>query len=103
MDDEERTRFGEANHREVDSFLSNEMCEMCKHALISTERAMKMRWALTYTAAQVGELGRTGPNTRLVILGYHAPDVDELERESPTASTTSHSLIRMADTHEHGR
>ena len=54
---------------------------------------MKMRWALTYKSAQVDEFGRKVPKARLVILGYQDPDLDELERESPTLSTTSRALI----------
>ena len=38
------------------------------------------------------ELGRKVPKARLVILGYQDPDLDDLERESPTLSTTSRSL-----------
>ena len=56
---------------------------------------MKMRWVLTYKSAQVDELGRKVPKARLVILGYQDPDIDDLERESPTLSTTSRTLIFM--------
>ena len=54
---------------------------------------MKMRWVLTHKSAQVDEFGRKAPKARLVILGYQDPDLDELERESPTLSSTSRSLI----------
>ena len=95
IDDDEKKRFGEAKAKEVDSFLANEMLEICKRKGISRERVMKMRWVLTYKSAQVDELGRKVPKARLVILGYQDPDIDDLERESPTLSTTSRTLIFM--------
>ena len=61
---------------------------------------MKMRWVLTYKPAMVDEQGRKVPKARLVILGFQDPDLDELERESPTLSTTSRALIFMCAANE---
>ena len=59
--EEEKMRFGGAKQNEVDSFLNNEMLEICKRNGIDKERVMKMRWVLTYKSAQVDEFGRKIP------------------------------------------
>ena len=73
ISEDEKTRFGEAKQIEVDSFLNNEMLEICKRNGVDKERVMKMRWVLTYKSAQVDEFGRKTPKARLVILVYQDP------------------------------
>ena len=89
--EEERAQFREAQHKEMDQWISNDVISICHRAGIPKERIMKMRWVHTWKVSE--DTGDSKAKARLVVKGFTDPDLTESRSESPTLSRLSRQLI----------
>ena len=87
----ERAQFREAQHKEKDQWISNDVISICQRAGIPKERIMAMRWVHTWRVSE--DTGESKAKARLVVKGFTDPDLTEIRTESPTLSRLSRQLI----------
>ena len=97
----ELEQFHSAKVKEVNSWLSTETVRRIARSQIPESQILRSRWVLTWkpidnSDAKTNETSNPQqykPKARLVILGYEDPELEALQRDSPTLGKDTRTLI----------
>ena len=91
---EDRQRFKDAKMVEVKNYVAARAFEaLPPHLRPPEEKAIKMRWLLTW---KLKDDGTTKPKARAILLGYQDPQYEERETTSPVMTRQSRQLLLAA-------
>ena len=91
---EDRQRFKDAKMVEVKNYVAARAFEaLPPHLRPPAEKAIKMRWLLTW---KLKDDGTTKPKARAILLGYQDPEYEERETTSPVMTRQSRQLLLAA-------
>lgn len=91
---EDQQRFKDAKMVEVKNYVAARAFEaLPPHLRPPAERAIKMRWLLTW---KLKDDGTTKPKARAILLGYQDPEYEERETTSPVMTRQSRQLLLAA-------
>ena len=109
LNPEEQKQFAEAKDKELQSWIDTEAIATVLRRKIPPEQILRCRWILSWkdaeTNSHLSAEGRKPPNrkakARLVVLGFEDPLLAELERDSPTLTKLSRSLLLQIASSKH--
>ena len=87
MSTEKQAEFRDAKQMEVSQWIQAAACKALEKGQIAPRgRTMSMRWVLTFKSTGAAK-------ARIVIVGYTDPDIEHLDRTSPTMSRRTRQLM----------
>ena len=98
LSDDDRRLFLKAKEKEIASWLSTETVRKIARNQLPQDQILRSRWVLTWKPIEQTHTGEIlnpthKPKARLVILGYEDPHLESLNRDSPTMSRDSRTLV----------
>jgi len=94
---EEMKEFREAQGKEISQWLDTGTVRRIARHMIPEQNIMQCRWVHTWKELDAIDAEKLGKNrkakSRLVILGYQDPNIEDIPRDSPTLHKESRSLL----------
>ena len=94
---EELREFKAAQNKEIDQWLETETVKKIARCQIPEENIMQCRWIHTWKDLDAVDQIKLGKNrkakSRLVVLGYQDPNLEDIPRDSPTLQRESRALL----------
>ena len=92
----ERKEFEQAKEKELNQWISTETIRRILRSQVPEHQILRTRWILTWKPLDEQTVQETGKQrkakARLVVLGYEDPDLDSVQRDSPTLGRDSRML-----------
>ena len=92
----ERKEFEQAKEKELNQWISTETIRRILRSQVPEHQIVRTRWILTWKPLDEQTVQETGKHrkakARLVVLGYEDPDLDSVQRDSPTLGRDSRML-----------
>ncbi len=103
LTNDELKEFKDAQSKEVDQWLETETVRKIARHQIPEENILQCRWIHTWKELDNEDQIKLGKNrkakSRLVVLGYQDPNLEDIPRDSPTLQRESRALLcQMAAT-----
>ena len=93
----EYQEFREAQKKEINQWLETGTVRKVLRDLIPTKNIMQCRWVHTWKELDEIDRKKLGKNrkakSRLVVMGFQDPDLEDIPRDSPTLQRDSRSLL----------
>lgn len=93
----EYQEFREAQKKEISQWLETGTVRKVLRDLIPTQNVMQCRWVHTWKELDEIDRQKLGKNkkakSRLVVMGFQDPDLEDIPRDSPTLQRDSRSLL----------
>ena len=93
----EQTEFKKAQNKEVDQWLDTGTVKKICRSKIPEQNIMQCRWIHTWKELddiEKAELGKSRKaKSRIVVLGYQDPNIEDIPRDSPTMHKETRSLL----------
>ena len=106
---EEQAQFKEAKEKELQSWIDTEVIATVLRRKIPPEQIHRCRWILSWKdpetnshlSAENKQTAKRKAKARLVVLGFEDPALADLERDSPTLTKLSRSLLLQIASSKH--
>ena len=100
LSEQDKALFKKAKDKEIDSWLSTDTVRRITRNAIPEDQLLRTRWVLTWKTIDAIEQQELGVDkkakARLVVLGFEDPQLDTLERDSPTLGRDSRMIALQA-------
>ncbi len=97
LTDTDQSEFRKAQSKEIDQWLDTGTVRRICRSLIPEQNIMQCRWIHTWKeldAVEKAELGKSRKaKSRIVVLGYQDPNIEDIPRDSPTMHKETRSLL----------